>query len=92
MNKVNRFYKLNRREALIGLTGFAAATPLLAGPGTDQKPKHSAAKALPTPLLVAQGRDIPFDQDWRFHRGNVDGAEAPGFDDSQWRKLDLPHD
>ena len=29
---------------------------------------------------------------WRFIRGEHVGAEAPGFDDSAWRVLDLPHD
>jgi len=93
MKKENRTYKLNRREALIGLTGFAAATPLLAEQ-SSALPQHAnaAAKNLPAPPIVGHGRDQLFDQDWRFHRENVDGSEAPGFDDSQWRKLDLPHD
>ena len=29
---------------------------------------------------------------WRFHLGNAQNAEAPSFDDSGWRLLDLPHD
>ena len=29
---------------------------------------------------------------WTFHLGDAPGAEAPGFDDSQWRALDVPHD
>ncbi len=33
-----------------------------------------------------------FDADWRFHRGDVQGAEQPGFNDAQWRTVDLPHD
>ena len=33
-----------------------------------------------------------FDADWRFYRGGVQGAEMQGFDDSKWRKVDLPHD
>ncbi|HEY3369611.1 MAG TPA: glycoside hydrolase family 2 TIM barrel-domain containing protein [Prolixibacteraceae bacterium] len=33
-----------------------------------------------------------FDADWRFHRGGAQSAETPGFDDSKWRHLDLPHD
>lgn len=33
-----------------------------------------------------------FDAGWRFYRGGVQGAEMPGFDDSKWRKVDLPHD
>src|SRR5216117_823188 len=33
-----------------------------------------------------------FDHDWRFHLGDVAGAQAPAFADSGWRTLDLPHD
>jgi beta-galactosidase len=33
-----------------------------------------------------------FDAGWRFHRGGAQGAEVPGFDDSKWRSIDLPHD
>jgi beta-galactosidase len=93
MKKENRSHQLNRRDALIGLTGFAA-TPLLAEHGTGEQklgPSAPTAKLHPPPLVV-HGRDQSFDQDWRFHRGDVPGAEAPGFDDSHWRKLDLPHD
>ena len=33
-----------------------------------------------------------FDADWLFYKGEVQGAEMPDFDDTGWRKLDLPHD
>lgn len=33
-----------------------------------------------------------FDSGWRFYRGGAQGAENPQFDDSKWRKIDLPHD
>jgi len=33
-----------------------------------------------------------FDSDWRFLRADVPGAERAEFDDSSWRRLDLPHD
>ncbi len=33
-----------------------------------------------------------FDNDWRFFRGGAQGAENVKFDDSRWRKIDLPHD
>jgi beta-galactosidase len=33
-----------------------------------------------------------FDFDWQFHKGGVQGAENPSFNDSNWRKIDLPHD
>jgi beta-galactosidase len=45
-----------------------------------------------TSLFAANLRDQSFDSDWRFLRADAPGAENPAFDDSQWRKLDLPHD
>jgi beta-galactosidase len=33
-----------------------------------------------------------FDRDWRFLKGDAPGAEKSEFDDSAWRKLDVPHD
>ncbi len=33
-----------------------------------------------------------FDNDWRFFKGGTQGAERLNFDDSGWRKVDLPHD
>ncbi len=33
-----------------------------------------------------------FDNNWVFHLGGAQGAEQPGFDDSKWRNIDLPHD
>src|SRR3954469_1823029 len=42
---------------------------------------------------TAQTRIIKsFDADWRFFKGDAVGAEISGFDDSSWRKLDVPHD
>lgn len=37
-------------------------------------------------------RTSSFDEGWLFLRDNPSGAESPGFDDSGWRPLDLPHD
>lgn len=40
-------------------------------------------------------RRIPFNRDWRFQRetdGRTEGVSNPVFDDSMWRKLDVPHD
>lgn len=33
-----------------------------------------------------------FDAGWEFFKGDIQGAETVAFDDSQWRKLDIPHD
>ena len=40
----------------------------------------------------ATNRETSFDSDWRFLRADATAAETPGFDDSAWRMLDLPHD
>jgi beta-galactosidase len=37
-------------------------------------------------------RRTNFDSQWKFFKGDVEGASAPVFDDSGWRPLDLPHD
>ena len=33
-----------------------------------------------------------FNGGWRFHLGEAPGADAPAFDDSEWRPVILPHD
>jgi len=33
-----------------------------------------------------------FNDNWQFAKGQLTGAEQPGFDDSKWRTLQLPHD
>lgn len=33
-----------------------------------------------------------FDAAWKFHSGDVSGAESPSFPDFKWRELNLPHD
>lgn len=33
-----------------------------------------------------------FGKEWRFHLGEVHGAQLSSFDDSEWRRLDVPHD
>ncbi len=35
---------------------------------------------------------INFDRDWRFHLGEVENGQATETNDSDWRKLDVPHD
>ncbi|MFL6256021.1 MAG: glycoside hydrolase family 2 TIM barrel-domain containing protein [Pyrinomonadaceae bacterium] len=52
-----------------------------------------------TLLAFAQGQTrgvgrvtVSFDSDWRFFKGDAQGAERPEFDDAAWRRLDVPHD
>jgi beta-galactosidase len=41
---------------------------------------------------IATERRVSLNDDWRFLKGDAPGAEQPHFDDSAWRRLDLPHD
>ena len=75
---------VTRRESLLYGTALAAI-PLL---------PHFASAATPTAneTLLADGRDQPFDADWRFFRGDGAPFAAKDFNESGWRLLDLPHD
>src|ERR1051325_4376275 len=35
---------------------------------------------------------IPFDDHWKFYKGDVPGAEAISFNTSNWSDVKLPHD
>ncbi len=49
--------------------------------------------ALYAPAAAQRPRaTLDFDRDWRFHLGDVSGAQDVTFDDSAWRRLDVPHD
>lgn len=71
-----------RREVMI-----AAGAALLPLPFAS-----SAEAATLSEAPLGLGRDQVFDLDWRFFRDAADGLEAPGTDDSGWRRVDLPHD
>jgi beta-galactosidase len=36
--------------------------------------------------------ELPADSDWKFLLGDPSGAEAPSFEDTAWRQVNLPHD
>jgi beta-galactosidase len=74
--------ELNRRVFLLG-TASAASLAMI---------PSFAVSATTSEVGPAYGRFQPFDVGWRFHRGEGQGLEAPGFDDAGWRSVDLPHD
>src|SRR5690242_16498790 len=43
-------------------------------------------------IAFAQRSIVKFNNDWRFSLGNDSNAKAIKYDDSKWRKLNLPHD
>ena len=77
-------FATDRREALMLMAGAAILPIALEASAADAGAAASPALGL--------GRDQPFDLDWRFLRGEGQGLEVPGLDDSAWRRVDLPHD
>jgi len=91
--KVDHSTAVTRREALQGIAGLTAVSFLPVN--SAAKPASKQAASWPsnvdfTNLLKA--RLLPFNDAWRFHRGDVTGAETASYDDSAWRTLDVPHD
>ena len=54
----------------------------------------SVYPANPAPVsdVFNGGRGISFNDNWKFHLGNVTGGESTSFNDGTWRNLNLPHD
>lgn len=53
----------------------------------------AACAIVVTMAATAQTRtNIKLNRGWKFIREAVAGAEQPGFDDSKWRTVNLPHD
>ncbi|MFD2935113.1 glycoside hydrolase family 2 TIM barrel-domain containing protein [Spirosoma flavum] len=42
--------------------------------------------------FAQDARTVSFDADWRFKKENLSGVEKPAYNDTNWRKLDVPHD
>ena len=64
---------------------------LLTGPKTNAANKPAATDG-PTAKEWREDREICLNDNWKFHLGDTASASQPGFDDSAWRTLDLPHD
>jgi beta-galactosidase len=80
---VDQVKGMRRRDTLVVAAASAAASLI--------QPTASRAAAVAIGSLRI-GRGQPFDEGWRFRRGTGEGFENPGYDDSGWRSVDLPHD
>jgi beta-galactosidase len=65
-----------KKSLLIGLLCFAGSI-------------FAQQKSRPAP---SHNRTVAFDQGWLFKKDSLPGAEAAVYDDTKWRKVDLPHD
>jgi beta-galactosidase len=48
--------------------------------------------AVLVPVAASARTVVDFDSDWRFSKGDFATAAMPGFDDADWRRLNVPHD
>lgn len=70
------------------LPSFAMVAAAVLGAAGKQEQQADS-----TDVSSGTGRETQnFNKDWRFCLGNVKGAEEKAFDDSAWRRLNLPHD
>ena len=68
------------------------SVPVMAAPVDDAMVQSALAEA---GVETSEGREINFNKGWKFHFGDVTGAEAKNYDDSkadEWGDLNLPHD
>jgi hypothetical protein len=64
-------------------TGYCSPSACLLGSDTVTTPKAITGNIQ---------RDTPFNEAWTFQLGDDPKAKEPGFDDTTWRTLNLPHD
>ena len=62
------------------------------GAGTGGGGGSSAPAALFNTYDGSRLTTVSFDAAWKFHLGDVSGAQATTFDDSSWTGLNVPHD
>lgn len=75
----------SRRAVLGGVAGGVLATFAVGGPASAAP---AVARTYTPPALRTR---LDLNSGWRFHKGDVAGAEAPGFDDSGWGAVNVPH-
>ena len=79
----------NIAAALAAMAAAVATTAATSVYAAEPHGETSVAGFFP---LEGSGRTVwDFNQGWRFHRGDAEGAEAVGYDDSEWDVVCTPH-
>ena len=86
-----RFHESFRRAARVLALALVASFPSHLMAQYEKEKAAATQENLPLESLAEWQHQL-FNFDWKFCYGSNQGAEAPGFDDSAWRSLDLPHD
>jgi beta-galactosidase len=76
---------IDRRVFIKRTGGLLASAAMYKASGFAEQLAHPAQN-------VARGRSVlPMNRNWRYHPGKIDAATAPGFDDSSFTRVVLPH-
>ncbi|MCU6501323.1 discoidin domain-containing protein [Rugamonas sp. A1-17] len=75
------------------LLGFAVRLALVLPLAVQAAPAPTTSPRQPgvAPATAPVRQRASFNAGWRFHLGELAGAEAPDFDDRQWEAVGLPH-
>ncbi len=73
-------------RAMVRRLGLATLLGLVFSAAIPAANQHSTA------IRITGERRISFNENWRFYKGDVKGAENPSLDDAQWSEVRLPHD
>jgi beta-galactosidase len=75
-----------------GQTGVGTGGANATGGAGGQGGGAAATATLVNNYDGARTTTVSFDSAWKFHLGDVSGAQGATFDDSAWTSLDVPHD
>jgi beta-galactosidase len=75
-----------------GGSGSGGVTPSGGAGSGGQGGGSAATSKLVNNYDGARTSTVSFDSAWKFHLGDVSGAQGATFDDSAWTSLDVPHD
>jgi beta-galactosidase len=78
--------------AMGGQTGIGTGGANATGGAGGQGGGTAATATLVNNYDGARTTTVSFDSAWKFHLGDVSGAQGETFDDSAWTSLDVPHD
>ncbi len=81
-----------RRFAFVLSAALAAIAALLVPPASASATRAGDRMAAGQLTDAGSRQKIDFDRGWMFARSDVAGAQNPGFDDSKWGPVALPHD
>lgn len=80
-----------RLSALLALLSFSSAAMIVSAASPESVPTGRFSTAGFYSVPGSPRQVFNFNPGWRFLKADAEGAEKPGFDDSQWELAHVPH-